>query len=114
MDLIEVVPQGHGCLSLDRRTKDIRGHIGVAIPIASYPRAHPHHRGQAEVGEVRQTMQCILEIHVQTWKLTQERRLIESDAVVDLVDHAQARKSQGGGLPQREDEALELLVMPGE
>ncbi len=98
-------------LPLDRGGQHLRRDVRIAVAVAADPRAHAQEHWHAiRRIELRSHAQRVLQIHVQPGQLAQERVLIEREAVVDLVDDAQAREAQRGRLPERQHQPVELAV----
>ena len=114
--LVEVGAERERTLRARGVTERLGRHERIAVAVAADPAAHAEERrhlvacegpvGFADRGRYRT---------VEPRHLGEEGRAIEVEAVLDLVDHPQARQAQHRGLPEREhvpaDRRLELALL---
>ena len=101
--------QCHHRLRADRVLKRLRDDVGIAVAIATNPRAHDEERRHRGV-RAAFLRAARLDSGVEPRDLVEERLTIVGDAVVDFVLHFELREPQHRRLPQREHLPVETVV----
>jgi cell pole-organizing protein PopZ len=114
VDLAQIKVESGNRLPAQAFTQHLGGDEGIAVAVATDPRADPEEVGQCPLLARKGLPKLVFELAVEARQFNEESLVEVADAVLDLVDHRQARRTHHARPPQRQHRTAQGDLVVGE